>query len=270
MEIVDLGRAGSRALRPGPRCFVIAAQGPKEKEFMRNTIFKHISLATALIMIVAAAVYTQDEREKGEVFGGYSYLNTDLLDSEDADFFGVERRGSGHGVNLSFTGNFHKWMGAKFDYSFHTGEINLVDSNLSTDVDHRTHQVLFGIQVKNNLKDGPRFKPWAHVLAGAAIQKLDFTDVFLNGAALERTRPLSPRREGIIMIPSEFTIDSTDFAMAFGGGLDVEIHKNIDIRVIQIDYNPIFRRDKDDDILGFIPGRTQNNVRLSFGVVFHY
>lgn len=233
---------------------------------MRNAIFRHISLLSVLTLCFTAAVYSQNEREKGEIFGGYSYLNADLLDSTDADDLGVERRGSGHGVNVSFTGNFHKWLGAKFDYSFHSGEVNSIDSSSSIGVDHRVHQVLVGIQVKNNLKDGPKVKPWGHVLVGVANQRVEISDESLNG--VERARFLSVRPEGVV--PSDFSISFTDFAMAVGGGLDIEVHKNVDIRVVQFDYNPIFRRDKEDAFLGTIPGRTQNNIRLSFGVVVHY
>ena len=35
-------------------------------------------------------------------------------------------------------------------------------------------------------------------------------------------------------------ISSTDFALAIGGGLDVRVSERVDLRVFQVDYNPIF------------------------------
>jgi hypothetical protein len=51
--------------------------------------------------------------------------------------------------------------------------------------------------------------------------------------------------------------DASSLAMAFGGGLDLNTSKRIDIRLIQVDYTPTF----------FGSGR-QNNFRLSVGIVF--
>ncbi len=45
--------------------------------------------------------------------------------------------------------------------------------------------------------------------------------------------------------------------MAFGGGIDVSVNDKISLRVIQADYNPTFFGDT-----------RQDNIRLSFGVVF--
>lgn len=51
---------------------------------------------------------------------------------------------------------------------------------------------------------------------------------------------------------------------AFGGGLDLPLTHQIDIRVIQADYL-LTRFARADG-----SGATQNNVRLSFGIVFHF
>jgi len=69
--------------------------------------------------------------------------------------------------------------------------------------------------------------------------------------------------------------------MAFGGGLDIRVGKRIDVRAVQADWNIITRGDQ---IVGHttvprpgvpvgtavtFPGMTQNNLRLSFGIVIH-
>ena len=66
-------------------------------------------------------------------------------------------------------------------------------------------------------------------------------------------------------------IHSTDFAMKFGGGLDVGINKNIAVRAVQFDWNPIFRGDVNlgNGFRGSTGGVLQNNWSLTFGVVIH-
>src|SRR5947207_11274919 len=43
-----------------------------------------------------------------------------------------------------------------------------------------------------------------------------------------------------------FTIEDrvTSFAMKVGGGLDIRAGKRIDVRVIEVDYNPVFAGDR--------------------------
>jgi hypothetical protein len=54
--------------------------------------------------------------------------------------------------------------------------------------------------------------------------------------------------------------------MVFGGGLDVKVHKRVDVRVFQIDYNPIWFKGNDNLELD---SRLQNNIRIGFGIVIH-
>jgi hypothetical protein len=54
--------------------------------------------------------------------------------------------------------------------------------------------------------------------------------------------------------------------MVFGGGIDVKVHPRVDLRIIQFDYNPIFYGGVESLDL---PNRTQNNIRIGFGVVIH-
>jgi opacity protein-like surface antigen len=49
------------------------------------------------------------------------------------------------------------------------------------------------------------------------------------------------------------------FAMALGGGVDFNVHQNVAIRAIQADY-----------VLTRFASDSQNNFRLSFGVVFKF
>jgi len=53
------------------------------------------------------------------------------------------------------------------------------------------------------------------------------------------------------------SVSETKFAMALGGGLDVKISRRTAVRLVQADY-----------LMTRFGDQTQNNVRLSFGIVF--
>jgi len=210
------------------------------------------------LMSLLVTVSSAQEKNAVEFYGGYQFHNIstglgEINDKIGEDIF--DNRVTAHGVNLSLTGNLTKYIGLKFDYSS-TGRAVLPD-NESTDLKLRINQYLGGVQIKNNEKDGPRFKPFAHVLAGAANERLRCT----QGCDIKLPTPT----EGSTS-PTTFSESTTSFAMVFGGGLDVKVHPRIDIRVIQLDYNPIFY----GGIEAFeIPNRTQNNFRIGFGIVIH-
>lgn len=200
----------------------------------------------------ALSVSAQDIH-KFEFYGGYLFHNISTgfgdLDTTNT----LDNRITAHGWNLSATGNISKRWGIKFDYSSTGREIFDEDTQAALDIDTdtklRVNQFLGGVQFKNNEKDGPRFKPFAHVLAGVANERIRCT----QGCDFD---------EG----PATFNESTSSFAMVFGGGIDVKVHERVDIRIIQFDYNPIFYGGT--DILD-LPNRTQNNFRIGFGVVIH-
>ena len=210
---------------------------------MKNT-FRYLPLIAIFALMAFSA--SAQETNKVEFYGGYQYLSVDTgFDEIDPDLF--DGRSGMHGFNASLTGNVHKRFGLKFDFSTHSKNI-FEDSDLTVKL--RTSQYLGGIQIKNNEKDGPVVKPFAHILAGVANQKLTCSG-FCDAS------------EGV---SSSFSESENSFAMVFGGGLDIKVHKRVDIRVFQIDYNPIWF--KGNDTLE-LDSRTQNNFRIGFGVVIH-
>jgi opacity protein-like surface antigen len=207
-------------------------------------------------MIIAAAgaefAHSQSTGEKYryEIFAGYSHNRIDTtLDSDDFDEEFDEEVGGrlgAHGVNLSVTGNATKYIGFKFDYAYHLKKETGTVDGFDLEAKYTNNTFMGGVQIKNNEKDGPRFKPFAHVLAGIARQEIGLRD-----------------NDEI-----DFQFTQNNFTMAVGGGVDVKVTKHIDVRVIQVDYNPIFVKDFTFD--GFdINSRTQNNVRFGFGIVIH-
>jgi opacity protein-like surface antigen len=215
-----------------------------------------VCAAVFLGLLCANVAVGQDDYRRFEFFGGYSHNRVDVgpvedFDPEDdlefSDIFD-EREGF-NGFNASVVGNFHRLWGVKFDYSYHQKSFEFgVDETTI-----RVHNILGGIQVKNNSTEAT-LKPFVHALVGVGRTSADL---------------------------SEFDDDLSDFddagfAAAFGGGLDVRLSPRIDLRVFQIDYNPMRFDFTDFGAVG-IPGtptpidqkRTLHNFRIGIGIVIH-
>jgi opacity protein-like surface antigen len=227
-----------------------------------------VTLATLMLAFTTTAWAQSDDYKKWEFFGGYSALFFDNL-AGDTDSPAVNDvlgdRQTLRGFNLEVTRNFHKYVGATFDYSLHLREDNFSRTAGSGTIDSTVQNFLGGIQIKNNMEDGPRFKPFGHALFGVAVQKVDVDS------------PQLPALFGI----SDFHVNETSFSMAFGGGVDIKLNHKIDIRAVQIDWNIINRGDQQtgivlaptpNQVVGtpfVIPGTRQDNLRLSVGIVIH-
>jgi len=212
--------------------------------------FKTLFFTITLLFACSAMAQAQDDYNGWEFYGGYSYLHSDsgieeALDDDDVNFHS-------HGFNASITGNFHRYVGGKFDYSFHSKSRNFNDAGDDVSASLRTNQFLGGLQFKDNAKEGGRFRPFAHVLAGVANQNLSAS------GTLAGTPPTT----------FDDSVSSNNFAMVFGGGIDVKVSNRVDLRLIQLDYNPIWFRDQVFEDLD-LPGRTQNNFRIGVGIVIH-
>jgi opacity protein-like surface antigen len=194
-----------------------------------------------------------DDYNKVEIYGGYSFLLLDgfATDVVFADF--LDERLHFHGVDLSATFNFSRYVGAQADFSFYKRNEDLADFGLVGDADANIQNYLFGIQVKNNSENGSRFRPFGHFLAGVSRQKLEIE---------------SPLLIPIIGV-DEFSLSRNSFALAMGGGIDIRITENFSVRPIKLDYLPVFIDDFES--LGVVfDGRTQNNFRAGAGLVFHF
>src|SRR3982751_5380988 len=139
----------------------------------------------AVVFFAFASVRPQTDFYKLEGYGGYSYMNLnrgfdpDEFNNDFSDF--PTNRVNAHGFNGSVTYNFSRFFGAKFDLTLHThGEdfqsvltVNPPPPNPTVGTfktSQNVYQFMGGIQIKDNKKQGPKFKPWAHILAGVADQ----------------------------------------------------------------------------------------------------
>jgi opacity protein-like surface antigen len=214
-----------------------------------------MTIAGLLLICTTVTLAQNTDYKKWEFFGGYSALHFDNLggDTNSAavnDVLGEKQ--TLRGFELAITRNFHKYVGAKFDYSLHLREDNFTRTLASGTVDTTVQNFLGGIQVKNNMEDGPRFKPFGHALFGVANQKVDVDS------------PQLPALFGV----NDFHVNETSFSMAFGGGIDIKLNNRLDVRAAQVDWNIIKRGDQQTGPI-VIPGTRQDNLRLSVGIVIH-
>ncbi len=215
---------------------------------MRKLLF-----LTVLIALCASLTYAQ-ERSRPELFVGYSYENTDS-GIESRDFGGtdipsttLENNFNLNGFNVSGTGYLTKRFGIAGDFSAsfrrRTEDFGVAQA--------RSRLSLYNITVGPQVKffNVHRVTPFVHALFGIARRSL-------------RVEPVDA---GVTSTASA-TDSTTDFTMNLGGGVDVRLKERVDVRVIQVDYNPIFLRNRIVEGLNF-PSRTANGVRVSIGLVF--
>lgn len=201
-------------------------------------------LLAILIAVCAPIGFAQstDDYNKIEFYGGYSHNRVDT--GEGGGSF-IDNREGFNGFNAAVTGNITRYVGLKFDLAGHYKQKSLAIGSGSVDFDSSLYNFLGGVQVKDNSKEGT-FKPFAQALVGVARGR---NRVQFNGIICT----------AIIPTPcTNFTETDTGFGGAFGGGLDIKLNDRIDIRAVQVDYNPTR-----------LFGDTQHNFRIGAGIVIH-
>jgi len=184
------------------------------------------------ILLIATPQAVQAQRFEGiEIFGGYSYLQNNLSSTYSPFYAARTPFGSDFSLNgwqASITEKATDWLGITQEFGGHYGTKQLQGIN--------NHFSTFSIL------SGPRFyypglkgmTPFVHALFG-----YEQATVELKGPGLKVT--------------------GSSYAMAFGGGVDVKVRKNLAIRVFQVDY---YRPQQF--------GSSQNNLRVSTGIVFRF
>ncbi len=169
----------------------------------------------------------------GNVFLGYSY---ESMDSSGLDFAGANRANL-NGWEASAEGKIIPWIGFVADFAGHYGTPNyqfaLGGTNTSVNVSSHEFEALFGPRVSIPIG---KFRPFAEALFGLGHIT---------------TNPTS----GAIV---DFQNSDTSFATALGGGIDYRVIK------------PIAWRFQGDYVQTRFFGATQNNVRLSTGIVLRF
>ena len=188
-------------------------------------------LLLSLFVLLATPCVAQ-ERPEWEIFGGYSFQRSDVREYYKSTPVIYTFRGQYANLNgwdVSVTENVKRWLGGTLDVSGHYATPTL----RGTPNRQRMVSILYGPRFSFQTPRLPMGLPFVHVLIGAV-----HSDV--------RVTPVGPHAS------------DNSFAMAAGGGLDLNLRSNAAIRVLQAEYfrnNPL--------------GTRTSNYRLSTGVVFH-
>ena len=183
-----------------------------------------------VVLLFSSAASAQDENPKAEVFAGYSYVR---VNASGAPGFNM----NGGSASISFNPSSSFGIVADFG-GYHVGNSGGVS------VDGNVYSYLFGPKLA--YRSG-RFTPFVQALFGGAHASGSGSVV-----ALARVRP-----QGVI--PVTGSLSENAFAMTLGGGLDVNATNHIGIRLIQAEY-----------LMTRFTSETQNNARISAGVVFRF
>lgn len=146
-----------------------------------------------------------------ELFGGYSY---NRCDTEEFSQGRTDEGCSLNGWNASLSANVNKWAGVVFDFGGHYGSLEGLSGKLvnswDNSLDVQIHSFMIGPKFTLRM---PKVTPFAHALVGWG--KPNF-------------------KEGPMELLKEH-----DFAMAFGGGIDINLSDYVAVRPVQLDYFPI-------------------------------
>jgi hypothetical protein len=217
------------------------------------------------IMVLAmSCVALAEDFPKFEVFGGYSYLRTDLNNNQPASFSGGLFKsfnlGSAglHGYDVSVAYNLNSWVGLKVDFSGNFGkqyfdgftDMLKVDTDYTggtagTPTNYRTfpgqsgqmkfrqYNVLFGPEF--SYRKAAKVRPFAHVLFG--LTKSSAKNIDIN-----YVEPIVAPGGGSVYDYVQISgfFKNTAPAIALGGGLDIKATSKVSIRLFQFDYIPSF------------------------------
>lgn len=209
---------------------------------MGGILVLKLTISILVCLGLSASAQAQDTA-RFNLFGGYSFASVDTN--------GLSSRQSANGWEASISGNFSRWFAAEGDFSgyYKTFPVNNLDATdiglgiLNGKVDVRDFAFMGGPRVNF----GPVF---AHALIG-------FDRLTANASGTSD-----------ILGPLAASASQNSFASAFGGGIQQNVTSHLALRA-SADYvltrHNIFRV-----INPSAPAFTQNNFRVSAGVVFTF
>jgi opacity protein-like surface antigen len=204
---------------------------------MRKAVFMAL-----FFVFCAPLAFGQDDFQRAEVGVMFSHNRVDTGGAFNPDPNDTSRDGF-NGVNVDAGYNFTRYLGAKADFSYHRksqdfGPVVVGGENLH--VDANLTQFMGGIKIQDN-STATRVRPFAQALFGVGHVSVDASG---TSTGLPNTN---------------FSDSETGFAAAVGGGLDIRVHRNVDLRAIKVEYNPVR-----------IQGETDNNIRIGVGLNFRF
>lgn len=233
----------------------------------RSILSMFFVLSCAVVSFGQATTTTDDSRL--EFFAGYSNLQAEGIagrevnqgSSFDDEVFG-DRQGL-NGFNVAGTGYFTRNLGLTGDFSYNVkqDEFNVNSQAVNQRNERTTHVFNFLAGPSYKFRNESRVTPFVRALAGVAHTRFS-ADASVSTATGTTS--------------NSFETNTTDFALGVGGGVDVRLTDRIDLRVLQVDWNPVFLGDRSVQRLNVagnlatqtLDSQRADNVRFSFGVVF--
>jgi opacity protein-like surface antigen len=220
------------------------------------------ALLLAVFMLSGMTLFAQER--KPEIFLGYSNLQAQGLPDKNtltgvfgSDF--LNNRTTLHGFDTEVSGYLADNFGITGNFSFNEDSRSSSTPTRRDSVKTDIFYFMGGPTYK--VGHSSRFQPFARFLAGGAYTRfnVDSERTFVAGT-----------------FSNSFKAGTTDFALGAGGGLDWRVADRLKVRLIQVDYTPVFLRDQSIRRLtqaGAIEpftlnGQRMDNVRFSFGIVF--
>jgi len=197
------------------------------------------ALFMALFFVFCAPLaFAQGDFQRGEFGIMYSNNRVDTDGAFSGDPNDTGRDGF-NGVNIDAGYNFTRYVGVKGDFSYHQKSQDFSGFTIggsTLNIDAKLTQFLGGIKIQDNAME-TKVRPFAQALVGVGRISFDTSSAAFGN----------------------FGDSETGFAAAIGGGLDIRVHRNVDIRAIKVEYNPVR-----------IQGETGNNIRLGVGLNFRF
>jgi len=200
---------------------------------------QRFTLVLLVCLLVPGVMLAQDETPKVTVFGGYSLLRNGGNNTNGWD---------GQG-----TFNFNRYLGLTADVSGnYRNLVSLPVPIVSAGVNQHLYTFLFGPTVTGNLG---RASVFGHALFGAAraSSSAGISLPFIGGV-------------------STGVSSASAFAMAFGGGLDINLGRHFALRAAQLDLVRTQFSPTDALATGLSTSTSgnQNFLRYSGGIVFRF
>jgi Outer membrane protein beta-barrel domain len=204
------------------------------------TVKNKLVLLLGFVLLLGMTAFAQ-EYPKFEVPVGFSFVN---VHPNQAALTSFNVFGGGGG----FVYNFSSIVGIKADFMGYTqgsGQKFSQNGELLGNVSGNLFTYMFGPQFK---KHSGKFQPFGEALFGAAHTNLDANICKLEGGC------------------SSGSGNNNGFAMEFGGGLDIPVAKNFQIRPVEVDY--IATHFGANHVAGY--SAWQNNFKYVAGVNFTF
>lgn len=225
-------------------------------------MFNKFSICAVILTLCASIGFAQttssSDYHKFEVYGGYSNNQVDVGEGDFGSNNSLfDDRQTHHGFEAAGVYNVTRYVGIKGDFSAHFKDYNFTVPATGTTpsqnfkVESSLYQFMGGVQIKDNAKEGSRFRPFGHALAGVAHGRGKIDNAFFNSTFCTNIGTVCTQANGL-------SDSETGFAAAIGGGIDIKATKRLSIRAIQLDYNPTR-----------LGNETQHNFRIGVGLVFH-